>query len=762
VTSEKLRIGRREFVKLGCAGLVSLSSVTREYALLSNSVLGTASAPENPVLLKSPQLQVTLDRERGLPYLYKSVRSKAEMSGCVLDENIVAVVCHVPAWEFESITAVPTSIRITDTEAIFDFSLSWASRHVTDFTVQYMLSGASMFITLENVQEATDLELIQVELPQLATVKGEQSGAWLAHGEEGGSVVSLDQAKIGHLPADRFWGDILATLPVVMIGNNQAACIQETTAYMDGTVLAVWALESAKRATIGTTQRYRVNGSLTYDMNADGKNARIAGKPGTPNLLVGQKPSCRVDCLFASESENELNWLVCVKHLRRRMPAIPNRFYHDKFQHDVLCDLPRPQAAVCTFSQVQDRLSQIAALTDNAPQIARIWGWQYHGKDTGYPAVDKVNERLGTYEELIQLKQTVKACNAIIALSDNYDDAYKSSPEWNPAFVAKRPDQELWVSRNWTGEISYVLGLAKYMEGAGAKRARLTCERYHIDTVAHIDVLTYYSIRDDWDATKPASGVKNLVRGRYRVLDIFKEYGVDVSSELIRYAFIGKVSSYHYGVAGGSCPFGGDPIPLQAALYRKSAIWGQGSDPEEIAHNVASEVFYNGHGYLSFSEDPPFNVPVDRMAELYYLSHLPWRELHDLNLETFEHRGDVTVMGFENGAVAELDLKTNEYVIRVNNREIARSGSTFCPIDDERIAFYSVKDCRLSARVPESWDEEKVAAIALAVYAGDRGEIAVQCNNHIATLHVPARQPVILYRYGAEAKARLLETESLS
>jgi hypothetical protein len=39
-----------------------------------------------------------------------------------------------------------------------------------------------------------------------------------------------------------------------------------------------------------------------------------------------------------------------------------------------------------------------------------------------------------------------------VTFSDNYDDAYKSSPAWDPKIMARRPDGQLWLSRNWTGE----------------------------------------------------------------------------------------------------------------------------------------------------------------------------------------------------------------------------------------------------------------------------------------------------------------------
>src|SRR5262249_7876814 len=146
---------------------------------------------------------------------------------------------------------------------------------------------------------------------------------------------------------------------------------------------------------------------------------------------------------------------------------------------------------------------------------------------------------------------------------------------WNPEFIARRPDGELWKSRNWTGEDSYIVGLAKYMSGPGLERVRETCERYKLRESTHVDVLSYYSIRNDWDPQHPASGVRNLLDGRCKVVDEFRRRGVDVSSEAMRYAFIGRITYFWHMPSTQPCPFGGSAIPLQPMIYRQSALWGE-------------------------------------------------------------------------------------------------------------------------------------------------------------------------------------------
>jgi hypothetical protein len=49
---------------------------------------------------------------------------------------------------------------------------------------------------------------------------------------------------------------------------------------------------------------------------------------------------------------------------------------------------------------------------------------------------------------------------------------------------------------------------------------------------------------------------------------------LDVVSEELRYAFMGRISVAGNGPSGEKSPFGGDAIPLVATIYRRSAIWG--------------------------------------------------------------------------------------------------------------------------------------------------------------------------------------------
>src|SRR5260370_16325054 len=113
--------------------------------------------------------------------------------------------------------------------------------------------------TREDGKEQEGFELIEVALPRLATVREEDGAAWLAHGENGGNLAILNEAKAGSLPPNRFWGNVLASLPVVMIGTDRAICVQEVTAFMDGTSLEVAGADGHRRRSLRNLSTYTVD-----------------------------------------------------------------------------------------------------------------------------------------------------------------------------------------------------------------------------------------------------------------------------------------------------------------------------------------------------------------------------------------------------------------------------------------------------------------------------------------------------------------------
>lgn len=731
-------IQRRAFLKLsgGAAAAVAIGDALP--AASQPPAAGRRAQPRKPIVLRSRQLEVVLDAQDALPYEFRLLPGGARIGGEHAGQPIAVSICARGATEVAKAQLQLRSAKANAVQADFAFAVQVGGKAAATFTIRYALEGATVYVSLENPQEETGFELIEVAMPGLASVREEDKGAWLAHGEDGGNLAELAGAKPSALPPNTFWGNVLATLPVLVVGHSAAVCVQEVTSFMDGSVLAVEGEPGRRVAHLGTSKVHRINGRLCYDMNTGPSTPRSCGNERTPNLLVGQRSVCRLDFLPATGDATQ-DWLAAAKFVRARMPTIPTHFYDDKVVYGIRCDEPSFPKPAATFPQCRELIAKVAALTGRAPQVVHLWGWQYRGKDTGYPAVAEVNERIGGYDAMMRLMQDAPALNAIVTLSDNYDDAYRSSPEWDEAIVARRPDGELWKSRNWTGEDSYVLGMAKYAAKKALERVRFTCERYHLRKTTHVDVLSYFPIRNDWDPQHPASGYKNLVEGRYPIFDEFARHGVDVSSEALRYAFIGKISCYWYMQGPRACPFGGKPVPMLPLIYRQSALWGQ-SGNRPFLDRLLVMLFYNACSHMIVRAD----MPESEITDYYYLMMLPWFVLRGRNIETFRRDGERTQIGLEGNAVVDIDWASKAYSATLGGSRITADQATSCPVDRDRIAFYSVTAQELTFPMPADWDAGQVAARTLS--AGRRETASASGTGGIIRVQVDARRPVMVYR----------------
>lgn len=747
---ESGQVRRRDFLRISgtgvavaAAGLHPLFHGTFAEAQ-SAEPSGTRTAPAHPLVLHSSQMKVTLDADDGLPYEYRWMANGATLRGEDFGLKMTATFCERAAWRFFTVTldahSIPTRHSSSGQAALFSFTPNDGAKECGSFRIRYDLLASTLVITMEEINEADGYELIDVAMPRLVTLREQDGPAWLVHGDSGGSFVMLSDATPGSLPPNSFWGRINGSLPVNMVGTDRLVCVQETTAYMDTTEVAVTGNQGTRRASIGSGRVHRVNGHDCYNMNLGTGAPLNCGIAATPNLLVEESPSCRLDFLPVTGDPRSA-WINVGKMIRDRMPEIPKGFYHDKYMYGIRCDEPRFPQPLSTFAQCEQMIAEVAELTDQSPQIVHLWGWQFKGKDTGYPAVNVVNERIGGYDGMMQLMEQGRAHNATVTLSDNYDDAYKSSPAWDEATIARRPDGQLWQSREWTGEVSWINGLAKYMEGPGVERVRYTCERYKLPQTTHVDVLSYFAIRNDWDPKHPASGMRNLREGRYRVLEEFARHGVDVTSEGLRYPMIGKISCCWYAQTSETSPFGGKPIPLLPLIYGKSAIWGLNGSSRGDAFEVrARYLFWNAvrHDILNSTTDRR------QITDIFYLNLIPWMHLHQLEIESFERSDDRVSIGYGNGTRIEIDMEKKSYRVVLDGVDVADQEAVFCPMDADRLCFYSLTARELSAPWPKGWKGHEVASIALSI--GKREPVPFRVLAGQVSLSVAAQQPVILYR----------------
>jgi hypothetical protein len=745
---------RRHFLRWSAKGFVAAGVSLPTFEGIGQGQpqdVGSANAPEHTIVLRSSDLEVVVNAANGLPFEYRHRSNNACLAGEDTEARATALICNKATYEFMSISVTPAKHSAAKTTAQVHFAAEVRGAVAASFDLFYRLNGATFTIDLGEIQEDAGFELIEVALPCLASVRESDSAAWLMHGDQGGSFTWLKDANPGSLAPNRFWGSVLGTLPVVMIGKSDVLCVQETTAFMDGTTLAVAGDAGPRRATLGTIKVHRVNGSACYDLNLPRGMPTNCGTRATPNLLVEQTSKCRLDFLPV-RGDPAKAWIAAGKVVRDRMPEIPSHFYDDKYVYGIRCDEPLFPAPSATFEQCHEMIARVAALTDGAPQVVHLWGWQFRGKDSGYPAVNQVNERIGGYDGMTRLMEQGEALNATVTLSDNYDDAYRSSPAWDESIIARRPDGQLWKSRPWTGEESYILGLAKYMEGPGSDRVGYTCERYRLRHTTHVDVLSYYAIRNDWDPQHPASGIRNLLAGRYKVLQEFAARGVDVSSEALRYPMIGHMSCFWYLTGPAPCPFGGTPIPLVPLIYGKSAIWGL-SGPATRGDAAATRILERFYGACSHSILRA-DTDASSFLDAFYLGMVPFFLLRGKTITDFDRDDDRTRIHLEGGILIESSLTQKSIRILMDDTEVLRDDAVYCPIATEgskvgRIACYSITPRTVTVKLPTGWQSEQV--VAMALFEKRREVLNLERSSSAVAVRLEERRPVMLYSHDPES-----------
>ena len=122
-------------------------------------------------------------------------------------------------------------------------------------------------------------------------------------------------------------------------------------------------------------------------------------------------------------------------------------------------------------------------------------------------------------------------------------------------------------------------------------------------------------------------------------------------------------------------------------------------------------------------------------------------------MESYRRDGDRTVIGLAGNSSIDIDWKNHRYAVTVNGVEIAKDGDTFCPIGNDRIAFYSKKGGRLSAPLPAGWNAQAIAALAL--YPDHAEEATVATADGVLAVDAPPGRPILVFRDGAAARTRM-------
>lgn len=685
--------------------------------------------------LKTQQLSLVFDEKDGLPTYYRLNGSEKTVKGKVSNESELKIVLRDKTARTDTtLSAQFDNFDFGANYATATYCINYQGEIAGKFALKYNVSQTTVTILLDNVQEYNNYLLIDIKIPSLITFQNHKGTEWLAHGDGAGVYSTIKNAKTCILH-DKWSNDFpdfpnLTYLPLIMMGDNKVNCSMEVMGYICSATLAVQGDKNKKYATMGVKGAYRVRGGLK-----------------TPDIPVEQKELCRLDFTQDYDNNNKIDWLDAAKSVRDRMPEIPTHYFDDKFVWIISGQPGRAPEINTTFPEIINMIKKIHHLTNGCPQELYISGWTEGGHDTGYPNITILNQRMGGMNGYLNLKENAATYHTNISFDDMYEDHYDneySKAFYDEKYIARTKEGSLMTFRAWNEiDTCRIVGMAKYMEdgGPGMKRIQYMLNNYQLKNSLLIDGMSWWSIRHDWDPEKPASAVNNL-KAKFKVIDEYKKHGIHIVSELLRYPFVGKMA---YVVDGpqdsgwGWNGFGGDIIPLMRLVYSKSIIYG-GNGGDGLFRDPRHVLFNNNRRGPWISNA----TPNEDITDYYYINFILWKKLHALDILSYNKKGSVADITLTDGWNINIDYAKNDgYKVTYKGVNILDGPNVTCPIDKNRIAFYSKTGGKLSYPLPTDKSGSEYSAKLISETGAQT--FPFEINNGKIEVTVPANSPVIFY-----------------
>lgn len=620
-------------------------------------------------------------------------------------------------------------VRIEDNTAIYSAEVLFKDINICSFDLCFQVNNRQIEVTLENVCEAKNIELLEVRIPALAAAAG--NDARMVDFFMGGRQISPENSPpmgFEHLY------DVRNAAAVY----NFSGTIVVESAQLDNKLY-----QSVQQNSFGKTAV--VGFSLTYRVKAYGSIKSINAAP---------VPKVTIDLL--DESWGAPSWQAAAKFLRKDLIGKNREIYSrallykyivafgpvpesEKYTQADGQELPYPIQRLKeghSFNQAIEMVRKVSNLIDGGKQVVYIVGWQYKGHDTGYPYVFEVDPRGGTMDELKQCIKSAKDYNAIVTMHDNYDDAY-ISPYFNDQIIAKDEFGKLYRGWPWAGGLSYIISPKRYRDtGLLAERVKRTVETYGIHSSYHLDVLTSEGRRYDFEPEWAAAADLSL-ESKKAVVYEFNKYGIDITSEILSHPFVGVIGmAWTTRDNPKDTLFPGERyIPLTSMIYHGTIQYNNfvGSD-DDILRGIITGSYA---GWCDVSE------VREQDLKAYFLQGIPMGLLYDYKIEDYQEDDSSIFIEYENNSSVSVDKKNKNYRIFVNGQLIAHDWSTFAPgVKEGSYLAYATKAGAIEYPVPAGWNKEMAIRAVSLTEEGEGATVDFSICNEKITIQMPGNTPV--------------------
>ena len=426
----------------------------------------------------------------------------------------------------------------------------------------------------------------------------------------------------------------------------------------------------------------------------NGKSLGVIGIELT-NRVLAKKCGLKSPCVKGEKSVCVKNipngdWKSFAKELQKKLTPKRAECYERcvfyKFMLDHGDDEP-----TATLDDLKKFYREAANVLDNHRQVVYVVGWQKGGHDHGYPEPFELNDNIPSADELKECINEARDYNTYVSLHDNFEDAYLNCIT-DESLIALDSYGEKYRGWIWSGGLSYILSLKKYVEsGAMQKRVKWIIDNFGIKDTYHIDVTTSEMRRYDFSPDVSSAADEGL-EYKYKIFEEFNKYGIDVTSETVCYPFTGKTghgwsTRYNMGIALYKNE---EKIPLTPMLYHGIIPCGCfGSNKKSLLNGfiLGAKSCWGDVVYLD-----------DKKIMSHYILTVPMLLLENLKITDYKLDGDWTTVVYEDESMVRVNQKNSEYEVIYKGKTIAENWTTFAPGENEdTIYLYSLEDKEYSA-----------------------------------------------------------------
>lgn len=544
-------------------------------------------------------------------------------------------------------------IRQGKEEVEYSISLSRDGRTVISFTVVFALEGSVCTVTLRDVVEMEKYQLVSIDLKRLASAVTTDPKSRVVLPAHGGRRIDPARCEAGERLHRYNWVRD-AFCQVALVYTSGASATLHLASLNDQVLSSVSGSDTRRHASIGVHIAHRMEARAPH-----------------LQFVVHSPPRIRVALLATDQDDPNTGWIPAARALHAQTRNLHPDRYAGRFVYKVFVGKPGSPAEV-PFDAVIDGVRRRSYLFDGAGQVCYLIGFQHEGHDSGYPDVFTVNEAAGGEEKLKQIIAEAPKYNTTISFHDNYDDAYQTSPAWDPRDITIDSCGELLRGGTWNGIQAYWISLPKYVRDKALTRIRRTLAQYPVRDTYHLDVLTASVFRPDFDPAAPSDKNDDLA-ARKRLVDLFRAEGIDVTSEGCGLPFLGTFRYFWDLPRPGASVYEGDePIPFASFIAHGTVSYG-GSEADR--YGIVEGLFYGAF----HSRDFTFRTTEAEMLDAFYLLHVPLNLLRGKAVIDYEEQGALRKVTYEGGDTVEVDFQRCAHRVTIGGNVLVEDFMSFAP-----------------------------------------------------------------------------------